>query len=184
MLKIVLSLCLLVITFSTSDARPYIVIGKIVPVAIDPRAKYEISYKGMEIVDGIIDCAIYGNIIDAEPAKGRKYRKWLQVKAKDNELGFIEKKAAVRFPRYRRMKPEKFYIKRDNIQLYILPGRRSLSAKHGGITLPYGMTVMGVGSLRKKRVSWTLLRFENTEGLPIGMGERYGWVKTSQLQRF
>jgi hypothetical protein len=183
LLVAVLSLCLLAVAFTASDARPYIVISKIAPITIDPAMKYELSEKGTEIVDGLKECAIYGNIIEAEPTKGRKLRKWMQVKDKDRDLGFIEKKAIAKLPKYRKMKAEKYFVKKDTIQLYIVPGRRAFSKKHGGINLPYGTTVIGVGTCKKSRASWTLLRFDNTEGLPIGVGERYGWVRTSSIQR-
>ena len=183
LLTIALSLCLLAVLFATSEARPYIVISKIAPITDDPTMKYELSEKGTGLVDGLKDCAVYGNIIEAEPAKGRKFRKWLQVKIKDKEPWYIEKKAVVRIPKYRKMKPEKYFVNKDNIQLYIAPGRKVLSRKRGGINLPYGTTVVGVGTCIKRKVSWTLIRFENIEGLPIGVGERYGWIRTTRLQR-
>ena|GEM_PF-6143102 len=180
---IVVSLCILAFTYMTSEAVPYIVVDKIVPITGDPLLKYEVSEKGIGLDDGVNNFAVFGNVIDAEPIKGKKYRRWLQVKIKDNEVGFIERKAVVKFPVYNRMQPEKFWVTQNDTLLYILPGRESYSKKRGGIRLPYGMTVVGVGSVMQNSISWTLLRFDDNDGAPVGMGERYGWIKSSLIER-
>ena len=183
LLIIVVSLCIIAHVHATSEAEPYIVVEKVAPITGDPLVKYEVSEKGIGLEDRVNEYAVFGNVIEAEPIKGRKYRRWLQVKTKDNELGFIERKAVVKFPVYNRMQPEKFWITQNDALLYILPGRESFSKKRGGIRLPYGMTVVGVGSVMKNSVSWTLLRFDDNEGMPVGIGERYGWVMSSLIER-
>jgi hypothetical protein len=183
LLAVVVSVFILAVVHTTSEAVSYIVVHKIVPITGDPFLKYEVSAKGIGLEDGVNDYVIFGNIIEAFPVKGKKYRRWLQVKTKENELGFIERKAVAKFPDYNRMQPEKFWVKENDTLLYILPGRESFSKKRGGIRLPYGMTVVGVGSVNKNGISWTLLRFDDNEDMQKGMGERYGWIKSSLIER-
>jgi hypothetical protein len=177
--------------FTTSYAIPreYIVIRKLFPIVETPGMKYELSERAIDIVDGIKSSVVYGNIIQAETVRGRKFRKWLQVKIDGKDYGFIERKAVARVPNYRRMKPEIYYINRSNVLLFIVPGKRGLSRRHGGITLPYGMSVLGVGTLTRGSTSWTLLKFEDDSSSNdrldvLNTGSRYGWVRTKRLQRF
>lgn len=187
LLMVMLSLCffVLVSTVSYAATGKYIVIHKIATILEDPKMKHEISDKGLGILGGVKNCVVHGNIIEAESVKGRKFRKWLQVKSDGKSLGYIEKKTVKRMPDYTKMKPEKFWINKTSARLYLLPGKKTISKKHGGIVLPYGMTVVGVGSYKKGRVAWTLLKFDfnDPKEVSLGSGERYGWVKTSQLQR-
>ena len=183
LLAIIVSLCIVAVAYVTSEAEPYIVIDKVAPITGDPLLKYEVSDRGIEINDGVNNYAVFGNIVDALPVKGKKYRRWLQIQTKDNELKFIERKAVAKLPDYNRMQPEKFWVNTNDTLLYILPGREAYSKKRGGIRLSYGMTVIGVGSVQKNSISWTLLRFDDNDSTPIGMGERYGWVKSSLIER-
>jgi hypothetical protein len=181
-----LSLCLIVLISTTSyAAASYIVKHKITPIVEDPKLKHEISDRGLGILGGIKNCVVLGNIIEAESVKGRKFRKWLQIKADGKTLGFVERKTVARLPKFEKMKPEKFWIKKAGVRLFLAPGNKPLSRKYVGITLPYGMSVVGVGSYKRGRVSWTLLRFDynDPKEASLGIGDRYGWVKTSQLQR-
>jgi len=187
LLLMMLSLCFFVLisTASYAAAGTFIVKHKIAAILEDPRMKHEISDKGLGLLGGINNCVVHGNVIEAETVKGRKFRKWLQVKSDGKVLGFVEKKSVIRFPKYTKMKPEKFWIKRTSARLYLAPGKKTISKKHGGIVLPYGMTVVGIGQLKRGRVTWTLLKFDynDPKEAPLGIGDRYGWVKTSQLQR-
>lgn len=195
-LFMLLVFCALAFLSASALAGEYLVVSKIAPILSEPGMKYEGDEESVRAGDNVEGVVVYGNIVTAEPAGGEFAKDWLRIIDEGGEqLGFTLRKDLHEIPTFEKMQPEKYWVRNDDTQLFILPGSEPISKQYGGITLLRGMAVTALGSLKKDGGEWILLTFgsydvvsvggafEGSEPASSGVGARYAWGKAADFVR-
>ena len=182
--RLVLALAVLFILIGTAMADEYMVTRPI--AAITQKAGMLVKIKPNEDIyetKGVEGCIVYGNRVTATPVKGIYAETWLELRDSGNKsLGFIEKNAVTPFPKYQPIKTKPFWVKKEGMELFLLPGKYPTS-KLNPFKLLKGVTVQGVGTTSQGGKSWVLLLFDSfyENGTSGGVGARYAWARAEDM---
>ena len=184
LMKLLFALTALSIFVNTATAQEYVVIRPI--AVITQKAGIAVKIKPNEDIyetKGVEGCIVYGNRVTATPIKGAYAETWLEIRGPGNKsLGFIEKNAVTPFPKYQAMKTEPFWVKKEGLELFLLPGKYPTS-KFDPFKLLKGVTVQGFGTKNEGGKSWVLLLFDSfyEDGTSGGVGARYAWARAEDI---
>jgi hypothetical protein len=171
-------------TVVVSASEPYacIVVADIAVTTEFPGIPVIRNGNVVEDTEGLYEALLYGNIVEALPAKGG----YSEVFGVDGEsIGYAEVSALAPLPKYAPFLPEPFRFAVDSPDLFLLPGSRPIADYALPGDAPFfvlaGEVTDGIGTYTDGGVEWTLLSFETeTDG---GVGLRYAWTRSENLTR-
>ncbi len=176
---------------TAQDAQRFCVVDPIAPVVKEPGFKYKEAtlqkggYYLLEDAPDIQDVVVYGNHVAVRRVAGKYAKDWGELLGEDGDkLGYVPMKSLQPLPIYTKTETKYFWSKKTKPDLFLQPGKYSVSNKYG-FSLLKGETASCVGEYgAPDGQRWLLLIFSTAEWTGYaGVGARYAWGRESDFLR-